>query len=41
VFEGEAPQSLVSTEDFAVAVVDEAERGEHPLSCIAVASRRP
>ena len=41
VFEGEAPQSLVSMEDFAVAVVDEAERGEHPLSCIAVASRRP
>jgi putative NADH-flavin reductase len=41
VFEGEPRESLISMEDFAVAVVDEAERGEHPLTCIAIASQGP
>jgi len=35
---GEPRDSRVSMEDFAVAMVDEAERGEHPFACLAVAN---
>jgi putative NADH-flavin reductase len=39
--EGEPGASLISMEDFAVAVVDESERSEYPFACVAVSGISP
>jgi len=38
---GKPGDSLVTLADFAVAVVDEAERAEHPFACLGVANLKP